>query len=55
VAEGDGVVTADVDISPTASAGEAVVLPAFMNFFGGGFEGGGASDFIFSRVFLAAS
>jgi len=32
-----------------------VVAPTFTNFFGGAFGGGVASDFIFSRVFLAAS
>ena len=57
VADGDGVATVDaeVDVAPVTSAGALVVLAVFTNFFGGGFEGGTASDFIFSRVFLAAS
>ncbi len=55
VADGDGVATADVDVPPAASTGALVVLAALTNFFGGGFDGGAASDFILSRVFLAAS
>ena len=56
-AEGASVadIVADVDVGELASVVELDVLIAFTNFFDGAFEGGVASDFILSRVFLAAS
>ncbi len=52
VAEG-----ADVDVAGASLAWVValVVAATFTNFFGGAFGGGVASDFIFSRAFLAAS
>ena len=51
----DGATAADVDVGELASVVELDALIAFTNFFDGAFEGGVASDFILSRVFLAAS
>ena len=50
-----GVAVEAVDVGELASVAELDVLIAFTNFFDGAFEGGVASDFILSRVFLAAS
>ncbi len=55
VPEGAGVDVVDV-LAPAGTGGLAVVSAAdFVNFFGGAFGGGVASDFIFCRVFLASS
>lgn len=45
----------DVDVADVSAACVLVAPVAFTNFFGGAFAGGVASDFILSRVFLAAS
>lgn len=57
VADGNGVAVEDVDVvevSPVCVAGLDIAA-VFTNFFDGAFDGGVASDFILSRVFLAAS
>ena len=57
VADGNGVAATDVDEAGVSEPSEAavVVAAAFTNFFDGAFDGGVASAFIFSRVFLASS
>lgn len=57
VSDGTGVAEIAVDVAevPPAWVVGFDVAAVFTNFFGGAFEGGVASDFILSRVFLAAS
>ena len=55
VADGTGVAAEEVDVVEPASVVELDALVALTNFLDGAFEGGGASDFIFSRAFLAPS
>ena len=57
VADGTGVADTAVNVAevPPAWVVGFDVAAVFTNFFGGAFEGGVASDFILSRVFLAAS
>jgi len=57
VADGAGAEDADVDVAGLSTAWGPVLVVAvvFTNFFDGAFDGGVASDFIFSRAFLAAS
>lgn len=55
VADGNGVAVEELDMVEPASVVGFDALMVFMNFFDGAFEGGAASDFILSRVFLAAS
>ena len=55
VADGNGVAVGEFDVVEPASVVGFDALMVFTNFFDGAFEGGGASDFIFARAFLAAS
>lgn len=55
IADGNGVAVEELDVVEPASVIGFDALMGFENFFGGAFEGGAASDFIFARAFLAAS
>ena len=54
-ADGAAVAVVDVDVGVVSLVVALVAAAAFTNFFGGGFAGGAASDFIFRRVFFASS
>ena len=56
-ADGAGVAVVDLDVAEVspASVEGLDVAAVFINFFGGAFGGGVASDFIFSRAFFASS
>lgn len=55
MADGNGVAVEELDVVEPASAVGFDALMVFTNFFDGAFDGGVASNFILSRVFLAAS